>query len=102
MLLKNALRLAPGSSKISILAILMVFLSACASNTRPPEIITLDAPEIPAELLTCPPQPMPPLEDHPEDVGKFIVELVFAHSECRTNLHLVRDYLTEENKSNPE
>lgn len=60
------------------LVMLAAVLGACSTTT------------IPAQLLTCSPQPPAPAAASQREVGLYIVDLAAAGDDCRTKLGVIR------------
>lgn len=87
---------AAGSRPLPALALALILpLSAGCSTTSAlaPQVI---APEVPASLLTCPPEPVPPAIDGDDQALAFwIVSLRVAGQECRAKLAGIRVWAAE-------
>lgn len=80
----------PGGSALSIL-LSCVFLTGCTSD--PPPMVTevqYIRQEVPASLLDCAAQPLPPAISSQRDVAFYVLDLAEAGEDCRGKLAAVK------------
>lgn len=75
------------------LVVLVGFLAGCA---KPAPVVSVAGPDVPDQLLSCKPEPVPPATGTQRAVATYVLDLADAGDDCRQKLGAVRSIVKPE------